>query len=54
MFKMSEAGHDHCHIVFIAIVHAFIVSYRTARVNYRSYAGFMGDFHAVWEWEESI
>ena len=54
MFKVAYSGKYHFHIVRIAIVDGKLIFNRTSRLNYGIDAIFMGNLHAIREWEEGI
>ena len=54
MFKMSCARYYHSHIVLFTELDAFIIPYRTTRMNYSRDTRIMRHAHTIVEWEKCI
>ena len=54
MFEVAVAGEDHADIVLVAAVDGFLVADGASGLDDGGDAGFVGQFHAVIEGEESI
>src|SRR5688500_6741657 len=54
MFKMSDAGEHHGHVVGVAIINRILIFYRATGLYHRFDAYFTCYFHAIWEREKCI
>ena len=54
MLEVAYAGEDHAHALGIAVVDAVLVFDGSSRLHYCGDASFVGDGHAVREWEKGV
>ena len=54
MFEMAEASEYHADSTLVAAIYRVLVADGATGLHDSGDAGFVGEFHAVVEWEESI